>query len=536
MSSSVVFSHLTLCWPDGGAVLDDVCGAFGPGRTGLVGANGCGKSTLLRLIAGQLQPTEGHVSVGEVAYLPQTIAQLPEATVADLLGVRAQLDAWRAIEAGSTDPDHFEALGDGWDIEARVDQALRTVRGTGEDLTAIDADRLVGTLSGGEVMTLAVAGVRLRAAPITLLDEPTNNLDEVLRDAVLDMVRTWPGTLIVASHDAGLLELMDRTAEIYDHHVTVVDSPYSSWLESREAEQAAIAQAVKAARQEVRVAQRQRVATVERTTRSLARGRQKALGEGLGKSARYRQQGSAERSAGRTRGVAADRLAAAKTALTEVAEKVRPDEHISIDLPDPGVSASRMSMTVTWGEGSFIVRGPERIALTGRSGAGKTTLIEAMLGLRAEGSGETAPPTGRLATTRVGYLPQRFDILDEQASALDNVLAAAPTATSAAVRSRLARLLLRGDAVFRPVADLSGGERFRVALARILFAEPPPQLLILDEPTNNLDRTSVDQLVEALRGYRGAILVVSHDAEFRRRLGVTATLELAGGSITVSLG
>jgi len=135
-------------------------------------------------------------------------------------------------------------------------------------------------------------------------------------------------------------------------------------------------------------------------------------------------------------------------------------------------------------------------------------------------------PAATLATTRVGYLPQRFDLLDEQASALDNVLATAQTATPAAVRAGLARLLIRGDAVFRPVADLSGGERFRVGLARLLLAEPAPQLLVLDEPTNNLDMTSVDQLIQALSRYRGAILVVSHDAEFRRRLGVTVTLEL----------
>ena len=530
MNSPVTFSHLTFAWPDGGLVLDSVTGAFSLGRTGLVGGNGCGKSTLLRLIAGQLRPTEGSLEAGQVAYLPQSITLSAGDTVADLLGVKAKLEAWQAIEAGSVDPAHFEALGEDWDIEARVEKALRTVRQTGGNMTSISADRLVSTLSGGEAMALAVAGVRLRRAAITLLDEPTNNLDQAMRALVLDMLRTWPGTLVVASHDTGLLELMDATAELYDHKLTVFGGPYSQWRQAKAGEQAAAAQTVKAARQEVRLAKHQRAATVERTARSLANGRKKALGEGLGKSARYRQQGGAEQNAGRARGIAADRLAAAQSALTEATDKVRREQHISIDLPDPGVSSSRTILTLAWADQQFIVQGPERVALTGRNGVGKTSLIEAMLGLRPS---QLDLPKASLATARVGYLPQRFDNLDEASSALDNVLAAAPSATPAAVRSNLARLLIRGDAVFRPVADLSGGERFRVALARLLLAQPPPQLLILDEPTNNLDLTSVDQLIEALSQYRGAVLVVSHDAEFRRRLGVEVALELTGPTITV---
>ncbi len=135
-------------------------------------------------------------------------------------------------------------------------------------------------------------------------------------------------------------------------------------------------------------------------------------------------------------------------------------------------------------------------------------------------------PHGRLLTDRVGFLPQRLDGLDDDASATENVQAVAPDTPAGTVRNQLARLLLRGDSVDRPVRTLSGGERFRVSLARLLLADPPAQLLILDEPTNNLDIASVEQLAEALDAYRGALLVVSHDDAFLARIGVETVIEL----------
>ncbi|NKY08193.1 ABC-F family ATP-binding cassette domain-containing protein, partial [Cellulomonas hominis] len=145
-------------------------------------------------------------------------------------------------------------------------------------------------------------------------------------------------------------------------------------------------------------------------------------------------------------------------------------------------------------------------------------------------AGVTADAAPHASRTRLGVviLPQRLDGLDDDAGALENVRAVAPGTPPGTIRNQLARLLLRGDAADRPVRTLSGGERFRVALARLLLAEPPAQLLVLDEPTNNLDIASVERLAEALDAYRGALLVVSHDAAFLRRIGVGSVVELDG--------
>ncbi|MDR2930406.1 MAG: ATP-binding cassette domain-containing protein [Propionibacteriaceae bacterium] len=541
MNSPIIFSHACFDWPDGSLALSDLTVTFSTGRTGLVGDNGSGKTTILRLIAGQLTPTRGHIDVhGDIAYLPQMVISQPGSTLADLLGVSPKLAALRAIEAGSVDTKLFDLVGDDWNIRERATQVLHELGGVGGGLADAGLDREATTLSGGEAMVVAVAGCRLRDAPITMLDEPTNNLDQVLRQAVVEMVRTWPGTVLVVSHDRDLLESMDAIAEARDHQVTIFGGPYSQFVEAVSREQAAAVQAEKTAEQALRVARHQRVVAFERTAKNLARGKQKAIKEGMGKGSRDAMRGIAEDGAGRTRGAVAARVDQAETELTQAAGRVRQSDRIRIDLPDPEVHASKTLAEFRCGtDGQFILRGPARVALTGRNGVGKTTMLEQLMSTlgRSQPSGGWAgrigPVIGTLMTDRVGYLPQRYDLIDDAANAIQVISEVAPQATSSEIRAQLARLLIRGDTVFRPVSTLSGGERFRVGLARLLLGTPPPQLLILDEPTNNIDLTSVDQLVDALESYRGAILIVSHHSEFLSRVGVTTELELTGHGLSV---
>ncbi|WP_022880758.1 ABC-F family ATP-binding cassette domain-containing protein [Gryllotalpicola ginsengisoli] len=519
-SPSVVLHDLSFSWPDGTPALDGVSGAFGRGRTGLIGANGAGKSTLLKLIAGQLSPTSGSVSVhGTVDHLPQHLTLATDASVGELLGIRPQLDAVRAVASGDASPELFDVIGDGWDVEERAEAALAQA-----GLPA-DVDRRVAELSGGEAMLAGVVGVLLRRASVALLDEPTNNLDGDARARLYELVRGWRGTLIVVSHDLELLELMDDTAELRGGGLTVFGGPYSAYRAWLEEQQDAARQVLRTAEQRLRVERRDRIAAEAKVARSARDGRKKRASGDFGKAAFDAMKNSGEKSGAKIRGMHADREAEARAAVEEAERLVRDDDRITVDLPDPRVARGRRLAVLTGADGrEFVLQGPERVALTGPNGVGKTTLLEALVAGRG------------LATDRVAYLTQRIDTLEEDRSVLENVRAGAPTVPPGELRNRLARFLIRGAAVDRPVASLSGGERFRVALARLLLAEPPAQLLVLDEPTNNLDLDSVDRLVEALAAYRGGLLVVSHDRRFLDRLGLDAELRLEPGGVLRQVG
>ncbi|MGW3158717.1 ABC-F family ATP-binding cassette domain-containing protein [Streptomyces sp. NPDC001089] len=529
MSASITCTSLSFAWPDGSTVFDGLRVAFGPGRTGLVGVNGSGKTTLLKLIAGELTPADGTVRVaGEVGYLPQNVTLDTGLRVDEALGVAATRAALHAIEAGDASAEHFEAVGDDWDVEER---ALATLGELG--LGHIGLDRTIGEVSGGESVLLRLAALLLRRPDVLLLDEPTNNLDLYARHRLYAAVEAWSGVMVVVSHDRELLDLVDQIADLRSGEVSWFGGNFSAYEEALADEQEAAERMVRVAEADLRKQKRELVDAQVKLARRKRYGQKMNDQKREPKIVMGARKRAAQESAGKHRIMHEERLTEARERLDDAVEAVRDDDEIRVDLPYTAVPPGRTVLTLEKLElrygarvhGLFELRGPERIALIGRNGAGKTTLLRTI-------AGELPPVSGEARThVPTRFLPQRLDVLDDGLTVAENVARFAPDATNNRIRARLARFLFKGARADQPAGTLSGGERFRAALAALMLADPAPQLLMLDEPTNNLDMASVRQLTTALDSYEGALIVAGHDVPFLESIGITRWLVLEGGEL-----
>lgn len=515
----LTLSALTLSWPDGEPVFTDLHLVFPSGRVGLVGLNGSGKSTLLRLVAGDLTPDSGSVNAsGVVAYLRQDISADPTVQVDDILEIRELRNALRRIESEEGTESDFAAAEGNWDIEER---AISTVHRLGLERIVPDTGalgRTVGTLSGGESVLLGLTAALLKNPQVLLLDEPTNNLDRDARARVHDAVQQFPGTVVTVSHDRELLNSMDYTVELRRGRLRIFGGNYSLYHQVTTAEQDNALAAVRDAKTDLARQNRELIEARIKLDRRKRYGQkiqdEKRLPPILVQARKRR----AEVSAGKLSVSHIGKVDDAKSALAEAEKSLRGDREIRLDLPTTEVHPGQQVVALnelTLRTGALVslqITGPERIALNGRNGIGKTTLLDAVAA--------SAP--------RVPYrtLPQRLNMFDENRSVADNVALAAPHASSEEIRGQLARFLFRGTDSDVLASALSGGERLRAALATILLAEPAPRLLLLDEPTNNLDIPSLNHLTQALQDFRGALLVISHDLPFLRDIGITRWINM----------
>ncbi|MFD7449140.1 ABC-F family ATP-binding cassette domain-containing protein [Kitasatospora sp. NPDC059827] len=535
-SASVVASQLSFSWPDDTPVFHDLSFSVGTGRTGLVAPNGSGKSTLLKLIAGQLRPSTGSVTInGTAAYLPQDLPLTAGLTVAEVLGVAGVIRAIDAVESGDVAEEHFTTIGDDWDVEERSLAQLERL-----GLGALPLDRRLGTLSGGQVVRLGLAAQLLKRPDVLLLDEPTNNLDLGARHRLYDALEDFNGCLLLVSHDRALLDRMHRIAELDSRELRLYGGDFTAYEEAVQAEREVAEKNVRNAEQDLKREKREMQQARERAERRAGNAARNLKNAGLPRIFAGNMKRGAQESAGRSGQVHSARVDEAKARLDEAGRAVREEQRLTLDLSGTRVPSGRDlfigeqlqvrrdgSPLFADGGIDLTVRGPERIALFGANGAGKTTLLRLLVGDLAPDEGQVKRADGRVA-----YLSQRLDLLDQDRTVAENFAAAAPERPEAERMNILARFLFRGARAHLPVRALSGGERLRATLACVLCAEPAPQLLLLDEPTNNLDLVSVGQLEGALNSYQGAFLVVSHDERFLAGIGVDRWLRLADGTLT----
>lgn len=523
----VTLDSVSYATPDGRSLFDNLTLAFGAERTGLVGRNGVGKSTLLRLVLGELACSSGAIARrGRFGVLAQSVAPPTEETVARLLGVDEALERLRKIEAGQgVDEDFAEA---DWTVESRLATALAEV-----GLAGLDLRRPARSLSGGQLTRVRLAGLLAAEPDVLILDEPTNHLDAEARGLVAEVLGQWKGGAIVVSHDRALLRGMDRIVELSGLGARIYGGDYDLYAVRKAEEEAAAVRELAVAEAEVARAAREAQVVAERRAKRDAAGRRASERRDQPAIVLGARSGQAEATAARERRTA-DRL------RTEVAQaratadaRVERVQRLAFDLPSSGLPQGRTVLVLSEvvfahpGQGRLLdgvslqLVGPARVALVGPNGSGKTSLLRL-----AAGELEPAAGTVRRATG-AAFLDQETALLGDDPTLVAAFRRLNPEANENLARAALARFLFRGRLAEKPVASLSGGERLRAALACVLMGNAPPQLLILDEPTNHLDLDSIGAVEAALRGYDGALLVVSHDRDFLDTIGFDREVVLA---------
>ncbi len=512
--------------PDGHTLFSDLSLAFGRERTGIVGRNGAGKTTLLRMIAGRADPGEGVVvREGRVGFLEQAVGPPGDAAVADALGASDGLAIIARVLAGDGSVDDLAEVD--WTLEDRMATALAEV-----GLPALDPARRIELLSGGERTRLSLAALLLDQPDMLVLDEPTNHLDREGRAVVAGVLDRWKGGAVVVSHDRGLLRRMDRVVELSSLGAATYGGGYDLYADRKAAERAAAERGLEAAERDAGRVAREGQQAVEKKARRDKAGRAFAARKSEPKILLGAMAERAENSGARESRLAERRAAAAEAALAVARQRVERVRMLAIPLPTTGLAVGRTVLALneaSWdapdgrrivGPVSLTLTGPERVAITGPNGAGKTTLLRLI-------TGDLEPTAGRVER------PARSALLDQETALLrpDETLTEAyrrlnPEATPNAAQAALARFLFRNTAAQRRVRTLSGGERLRAGLACVMTGARPPQLLILDEPTNHLDLDSIAAVEAALVGWDGALVVVSHDADFLATVGVGRTLAL----------
>ncbi len=492
-------------------------------KTALVGANGTGKSTLMKVLAGldgldsgQVQRTRG-MSIG---YLPQDGLALSGRTVFDeclsvfdeLLALEKEMETVAASlaeldpesDAYAAAADRFSEIDsrfrahDGYALDAQVGTVL-----TGLGFSKEDWRRRTEEFSGGWQMRIALAKLLLQKPSLLLLDEPTNHLDLETRNWLEDYLRTYPNGYILISHDRYFLDVtVDKIIEIWNKGLHVYHGNYEKYLQQKAERRAQIEAAYRN--------QRERIEQLEAFIN------------------RFRYQATK-----------AKQVQSRIKELDKIERIEIPNEepiiHFTFPQPPPSgrtvVEVSGLSKSYgpkqVLNDVSFTIDRGDRIALVGVNGAGKSTLIRLL-------SGQDAPTTGTLKlghNVLAEYFAQdQYKVLDPGAHMLADIGAIARKVPEAELRSLLGCFLFSGDDVFKTLGVLSGGERNRYALAKILVS--PANFLLLDEPTNHLDLRAKDVLLEAINSFTGTVIFVSHDRYFIDRLA-TRVFEVADGKVNV---
>lgn len=499
-------------------------------KVALIGNNGVGKSTLLRIIAQELQPSSGQVSVNAgLYYVPQIYGQFNHLTIGQALQIEEKLNALKEILDGNASEENFNLLQDDWTIENRCFEALNYW-----NLNDLDLSQKMEVLSGGQKTKVFLAGISIHQPELILLDEPSNHLDITSRQILYDFIQNTKSTLIVISHDRKLLNSMNRVCELSKNEIKTYGGNYDFYREQKEIETNALSQDLLSKEKDLRKAKEKERETLERQNKLDSRGKSKQEKAGVSRIMMNTLRNKAENSTSKLKSLHAEKIGGLSQELHELRSSLPDIDKIKFGFDNSTLHKGKIILKVSeinfgyddnflWKHNlDFELRSNDRVAIKGDNGSGKTTLINLILG-------KLQPSTGSIYRTynNTIYIDQDYSLLDDQLKVYEQ---AQQFNTSGLqefeVKIRLNRFLFTKNDWDKPCMNLSGGERMRLLLCCLNLNGKSPDIILLDEPTNNLDIQNVEILTTAINQYQGALIVISHDEMFLEQIHIERTIQL----------
>ena len=499
-------------------------------KIALIGNNGSGKSTLLKLISKELQPLDGQLFVDTKPYfVPQIFGQYNHLTIGQALKVENKLKALQEILNGNVTEENYSTLDDDWTIEERCNDALKYWQ-----LTNLDLMQKMETLSGGQKTKVFLAGISIHQPELILLDEPSNHLDVAGRKLLYNFIQSTQNTLIIVSHDRKLLNLLGKVAELDKRGITIYGGNYDFYMEQKLIENNALNQDLQSKEKALRKAKEKERETLERQQKLDIRA-QKGLGKaGLPKIVSNTWKNSAERSTAKIAGVHTEKIGGLKEELQELRSALPNIDKMKFGFDNSALHKGKTLIKEDeinysyknhplWKENlTFQITSGERLVLKGINGSGKTTLIKIILE-------KLEPQTGKIyrADNKAVYIDQDYSLIDNQLKVYEQAQQFNVSALQEhEIKIRLNRFLFTKDDWDKSCSALSGGEKMRLILCCLTINNQSPDIIILDEPTNNLDIQNIEILTAAINEYQGTLIVVSHDETFLEQTKIEQTIQL----------
>ncbi len=501
-----------------------------PNKVALVGNNGVGKSTLLQIIAGLLPPSEGWVQVDTAPYyVPQVFGQYNHLTVVQALQAADKLNALQEILNGNLSETNYKLLNDDWTIEERCAEALQYWQ-----LDGITLHQKMETLSGGQKTKVLLAGISINTPKFILLDEPSNHLDTTGRNLLYDFIESSARTLMIVSHDRALLNRLNLVCELGRNGIKFYGGNYDFYAAQKKLELSALNEDVKNKEKALRKAKEKERTTLERQQKLDSRGRKKQEKAGLPTISMNTFRNNAEKSTSKLKDVHAEKTDALADELSSLRKELPGIDTMKFGFDNASLHTGKILFRakhinfnydtgLLWQHDlNFEIASGERIALKGLNGSGKTTLIKIILGKLNVGKGTVYSAIGKAV-----YIDQDYSLIDHRLTVYEQAQQFnSPALQEHEIKIRLTRFLFTKEFWDKSCSGLSGGERMRLMLCCLTISNKVPDVIVLDEPTNNLDIQNIGILTSAVNEYKGTLIAVSHDEVFLEETRVTIVINI----------